>query len=184
MIQPIYLYGSEVLREKAAPADLSKKEELTALLQDLRDTLARSEGCGLAAPQIGVSLRVLIVDGDEMQDVYPYLKGFKRSMINPEVLEESKEQCEYDEGCLSIPGVYCSVRRPVSMKVRYWDENLQERVEVFDKFACRMIQHEMSHLDGVLFTDLVAPIRRKMISKKLMNISHGKVATRYNSKVK
>lgn len=184
MIQPIYLYGSEVLREKAAPADITKKEELTALLQDLRDTLARSEGCGLAAPQIGVSLRVLIVDGDEMQDVYPYLKGFKRSMINPEVLEESSEQCEYDEGCLSIPGVYCSVRRPVSMKVRYWDENFTEKVEVFDKFGCRMIQHEMSHLDGVLFTDLVAPIRRKMISKKLVNISHGKVATRYNSKVK
>lgn len=184
MIQPIYLYGSEVLRQKAAPADLSKKEELSALIQDLRDTLARSEGVGLAAPQIGVSLRVLIVDGDEMKDVYPYLKGFRRAMINPEILEESDTQCEYDEGCLSIPGVYCAVRRPESIKVRYWDENLTERVEVFDKFACRMVQHEMSHLDGVLFTDLVAPIRRKMITKKLVNISHGKVATRYNSKVK
>ncbi len=184
MIQPIYLYGSEVLRQKAAPADISKKEELTTLIADLRDTLARSEGCGLAAPQIGVSLRVLIVDGDEMQDVYPYLKGFKRAMINPEVLEESEVQCEYDEGCLSIPGVYCAVRRPASMKVRYVDENFETREEVFDKFACRMIQHEMSHLDGVLFTDLVAPIRRKMISKKLVNISHGKVATRYNSKIK
>ena len=184
MIQPIYLYGSEVLRAKAAPADPSKKEELTQLLADLRDTLARSEGCGLAAPQIGVSLRVLIVDGDEMQDVYPYLKGFKRAMINPEVLEESAEQCEYEEGCLSVPGVYCSVRRPCSIKVRYLDENLEQKEEVFDKFACRMIQHEMSHLDGVLFTDLVAPIRRKMITKKLVNIAHGKVATRYNSKVK
>ena len=184
MIQPIYLYGSEVLRQKAAEADLSKKEELTALIADLRDTLARSEGCGLAAPQIGVSLRVLVVDGDEMQDVYPYLKGFKRVMINPTVLEESSEQCEYEEGCLSVPGVYCSVRRPVSMKVRYWDETFTQQEEVFDKFGCRMVQHEMSHLDGVLFTDLVAPIRRKMISKKLVNISHGKVATRYNSKVK
>ena len=184
MIQPIYLYGSEVLRQKAAEADLSKKEELTALIADLRDTLARSEGCGLAAPQIGVSLRVLVVDGDEMQDVYPYLKGFKRVMINPTVLEESSEQCEYEEGCLSVPGVYCSVRRPVSMKVRYWDETFTQQEEVFDKFGCRMVQHEMSHLDGVLFTDLVAPIRRKMISKKLVNISHGKVATRYNSKIK
>lgn len=184
MIQPIYLYGSEVLREKAAPADLSKKEELTALIQDLRDTLKRSEGCGLAAPQIGVSLRVLIVDGDEMEEVYPYLKGFKRVMINPEVIEESSAQCEYEEGCLSVPGVYCTVRRPESIKVRYWDETFTEKEEVFDKFGCRMVQHEMSHLDGILFTDLVAPIRRKMISKKLLNISHGKVATRYNAKVK
>lgn len=184
MIQPIYLYGSEVLREKAAPADLTKKEELTALIQDLRDTLKRSEGCGLAAPQIGVSLRVLIVDGDEMEEVYPYLKGFKRVMINPEVIEESSAQCEYEEGCLSVPGVYCTVRRPESIKVRYWDETFTEKEEVFDKFGCRMVQHEMSHLDGILFTDLVAPIRRKMISKKLLNISHGKVATRYNAKVK
>ena len=184
MIQPIYLYGSEVLREKAADADLGRKEELTKLIADLRDTLERSEGCGLAAPQIGVSLRVLIVDGDVMQDVYPYLKGFRRTMINPVVLEESEEQGEYEEGCLSVPGVYCSVRRPTRIKVRYFDENFVERVEELDKFACRMVQHEMSHLDGVLFTDLVAPIRRKMISKKLLNISHGKVATRYNSKVK
>ena len=184
MIQPIYLYGSEVLRAKAAEADLSKREELTQLIADLKDTLERSEGCGLAAPQIGVSLRVLIVDGDVMQDVYPYLKGFKRTIINPQVLEESPEQCEYEEGCLSVPGVYCNVRRPASVKLRYWGEDFQEHVENFDKFAARMIQHEMSHLDGVLFTDLVAPIRRKMIAKKLVNISHGKVSTRYNTKVK
>ena len=184
MIQPIYLYGSEVLRAKAAPANLENREELTKLIQDLRDTLQRSEGCGLAAPQIGVSQRVLIVDGDEMEEVYPYLKGFKRVMINPEVIEESREQCEYEEGCLSVPGVYCSVRRPERITVRYWDETFTEREETFDKFACRMIQHEMSHLDGILFTDLVAPIRRKMIAKKLLNISHGKVATRYNAKIK
>ncbi len=184
MIQPIYLYGSEVLRAKAAEADLSKRDELTQLITDLKDTLERSEGCGLAAPQIGVSLRVLIVDGDVMQDVYPYLKGFKRTIINPQVLEESPEQCEYEEGCLSVPGVYCNVRRPASVKLRYWGEDFQEHVENFDKFAARMIQHEMSHLDGVLFTDLVAPIRRKMIAKKLVNISHGKVSTRYNTKVK
>lgn len=184
MIQPIYLYGSEVLRAKAAEADLSKRDELTQLITDLKDTLERSEGCGLAAPQIGVSLRVLIVDGDVMQDVYPYLKGFKRTIINPQVLEESPEQCEYEEGCLSVPGVYCNVRRPESVKLRYWDGDFQEHVETFDKFSARMIQHEMSHLDGVLFTDLVAPIRRKMIAKKLVNISHGKVSTRYNAKVK
>lgn len=184
MIQPIYLYGSDVLRAKAAPADLNDKERLTALIQDMKDTLAKAEGCGLAAPQIGVSERVLIVDGDVMADIYDYLKGFSRVMINPVVLEESPRKCEYNEGCLSVPGIYADVRRPESITVEYYDENFEKKTEHLDKFAARMVQHEMSHLDGVLFTDLVAPIRRKMIAKKLQNISHGKVGTHYNSKIK
>ena len=184
MIQPIYLYGSEVLRLKAAQANIEKKEELTALVNDLWDTLARAEGCGLAAPQIGVSLRVLVVDGDVMSDVYDYLAGFKRVMINPVVISESGEQCEFNEGCLSVPGIYGDVRRPAEITVEYYDGNFEKVTEKFDRFACRMVQHEMSHLDGVLFTDLVAPIRRKMIAKKLMGISRGKVGTHYNSKIK
>ncbi|MCQ2178630.1 MAG: peptide deformylase [Bacteroidales bacterium] len=184
MIQPIYLFGSEVLRANAAEADLSKKEELTALVTDLWDTLGRADGCGLAAPQIGVSKRVLVVDGDIMSDVYDYLSGFKRVMINPVVVESSEKECEYNEGCLSVPGIYADVRRPERITVEYYNEKFEKVTETFDKFACRMVQHEMSHLDGVLFTDLVAPIRRKMISKKLSNIAHGKVGTRYNSKVK
>ena len=184
MIQPIYLYGSEVLRKVAPEADLTQKDFLTNLITDLKDTLARSEGCGLAAPQIGVSLRVLVVDGDVMADVYDYLKGFFRVMINPVIVEQSQSRCEYNEGCLSVPGIYADVARPESMTVRYYDENFEQKTETFDKFACRMIQHEMSHLDGVLFTDLVAPIRKKIISKKLMNIAKGKVSTRYNSKIR
>lgn len=184
MIQPIYLYGSEVLRARAAEADLTQKEELTRLVQDLRDTLAVSDGCGLAAPQIGVSLRVLVVDGDVMTDVYPYLKGFKRVMINPVVVEQSTRRCEYNEGCLSIPGIYADVVRPESMTVQYYDENLQSVTERLDKFACRMVQHEMSHLDGQLFTDMVTPIRKKLLAGKLQNIARGKVSTRYNSKIK
>ena len=184
MIQPIYLYGSEVLRARAQEADLSRKEELTQLITDLKDTLAKADGCGLAAPQIGVSLRVLIVDGTVMADVYDYLAEFKRVMINPIVLEESENKCEYNEGCLSIPGIYADVVRPESMTVRYYNENFEEVTERFDKFACRMIQHEMSHLDGVVFTDLVAPIRKKMLAKKLQNISRGKVSTRYKAKIR
>lgn len=184
MIQPIYLYGSEVLRANAAEADLAKKEELTALVADLWDTLAKAEGCGLAAPQIGVSKRVLVVDGDSMSDVYDYLTGFKRVMINPVVVESSEKACEYNEGCLSVPGIYADVRRPESITVEYYNEKFEKVTEKLDKFACRMVQHEMSHLDGVLFTDLVAPIRRKMIAKKLTNIAHGKVGTRYNAKIK
>ena len=89
MVRPIYLYGSEVLRETAQPADLGRKEEIAALVEDLWDTLKASDGCGLAAPQIGVSLRVVVVDGDIMSDVYPYLKGFRRTFVNPVVLSES-----------------------------------------------------------------------------------------------
>ena len=184
MIRPIYLYGSEVLREKAAEAEQSKKEELSALVTDLWETLAVSEGCGLAAPQIGESLRVCVVDGDVMQDIYPYLKGFKRTFINPVIIEKSEESSTYNEGCLSLPGIYCDVQRPARIKVEYYDADLNPQCEEFDKFAARMIQHEFSHLDGVLFTDLVAPIRRKLIGKKLQRISAGKVGTRYKSKIK
>ena len=184
MIQAIYLYGSEVLRKVAAPADLTDKEALKTLVQDLWDTLDHSEGCGLAAPQIGVSQRVAVVNGDIMADIYPYLKGFRRTFINPVVISESETMCEYNEGCLSIPGIYCDVRRPEALTVEYYDENLEKKTETFDKFAARMIQHEFSHLDGQLFTDIVAPIRRKMLSKKLLGISHGKVSTSYKAKIK
>ena len=184
MIKPIYLYGAEVLRRKAEPADLKDKDGIAALVQDLKDTLVRADGCGLAAPQIGVSLRVVIVDGDVVADTYDYLKGFRRTLINPEIIEESDEQVTYSEGCLSIPGIYCDVVRPKKMKVRYYNEDLQQVEEEFDNFACRMIQHEMSHLDGDLFTDHAAPIRKKMISSKLQNILKGKVHPHYNSKLR
>lgn len=184
MIRPIYLYGAEVLRQQASPADLDKKEELKQLIEDLKDTLAESEGCGLAAPQIGVPLRVLVVDGDVMTDVYVYLAGFKRVMINPVILEQSSRTCEYNEGCLSVPGLYADVTRPDSITVQYYDQNFQQVTEKLDRFACRMVQHEMSHLDGVLFTDLVPPIRKKMLSGKLHGISKGKVTPRYKYKLR
>lgn len=184
MIKPIYLYGSGVLRQKAAEADLSNKEELKQLVTDLWDTLAASEGCGLAAPQIGASLRVVVVDGDVMTDVYDYLQGFKRTFINPVIVEESDEKTTYNEGCLSVPGVYCDVLRPKKIKVEYYDGNFEKKTEEFDNFAARMVQHEFSHLDGVLFTDLVAPIRKKLVVKKLQRIASGKVPTRYNSKIR
>ena len=184
MIKPIYLYGAEVLRQKASEANLNDREAIAALVQDLKDTLVRADGCGLAAPQIGASQRVVIVDGDVVSDTYPYLKDFRRTLINPEILEESPEQVTYSEGCLSIPGIYCDVLRPKKIKVRYYNEALEEVTEEFDNFAARMIQHELSHLDGDLFTDHAAPIRKKMISSKLLNITKGKVHPHYNSKLR
>ncbi len=182
MILPIYLYGSEVLRNENKEADLQDKEGLAKLISDMKDTLKVADGCGLAAPQVGVNLRVVIVDGRELSDTYDYLADFERVMINPVVLEESEETCEYSEGCLSIPGVYAEVSRPSKIKVEYYDENLQKVVEEFDRFACRMVQHELSHLEGNLFVDNVSPIRRKMLVRKLQAISKGSVQTRYKSK--
>ena len=184
MIQPIYLYGSEVLRRKAEPVDLADREGIRALVQDLKDTLANADGCGLAAPQIGVSKRVVIVDAAGLEENYPYLDGFRRTLINPVITAQSERLCEYNEGCLSIPGIYADVRRPDSVTVEYYNEDLEKVSETFDRFACRMIQHELSHLEGDLFTDHVVPIRRKMIGKKLQNIAHGHVAARYNTKIK
>ena len=182
MILPIYLYGAEVLRNENKEADLTDKEALLKLIEDMKDTLKVADGCGLAAPQVGVNLRVVIVDGRELTDTYDYLHDFFRVMVNPVVLEESEETCEFSEGCLSVPGVYAEVRRPSRIKVEYYNENLEKVVEEFDRFGCRMVQHELSHLEGNLFVDNISPIRRKMIARKLQAISRGAVQTRYKSK--
>lgn len=182
MILPIYLYGSEKLRAENMEADLQDKEGLAKLIADMKETLMVADGCGLAAPQVGVNLRVVIVDGTDLSDTYDYLKYFRRTMINPVVLEESEETCEFSEGCLSVPGIYAEVTRPSKIKVEYYNEDLEKVVEEFDRFACRMVQHELSHLEGNLFVDNVSPIRRKMILRKLQAISKGTVQTRYKSK--
>ena len=185
MILPIYIYGSEVLREQASEIDLEKvdKEELAKFIADMYETMYKAEGVGLAAPQVGKSLKLAIVDGNDLADVYPYLKGFKRTMINPEILEFSEDTVEYAEGCLSVPNINCNVVRPCKVKVRYLNEKLEEVVEEFDKFGSRMVQHELDHLAGTLFTDHAAPIRKKMISSKLHNIARGKVSTFYKTKL-
>ena len=182
MILPIYLYGSEVLRRENVDVDLNDKEGIATLLENMWETLAVADGCGLAAPQVGVNKNLVIVDGHELSDSYDYLHDFVRVMINPVVLEESEETCEYSEGCLSVPGIYAEVTRPSKIKVEYYNEKLEKVVEEFDKFGCRMVQHELSHLDGSLFVDEVSPIRRKMIARKLQAISKGAVQTRYKSK--
>ena len=182
MILPIYLYGAEVLRNENVDVDLNDKESILKLIEDMKDTLKVADGCGLAAPQVGVNKRVVIVDGRELSDTYEYLHDFVRIMINPVVLEESEQTCEYSEGCLSVPGVYAEVIRPSKIKVEYYNENFEKVVEEFDRFGCRMVQHELSHLEGNLFVDNISPIRRKMIARKLQSISKGAVQTRYKSK--
>ncbi len=185
MILPIYLFGSEVLRKKAEEVDFNnvEKEELKQFILDMQETMKKADGVGLAAPQVGKSIRVLIVDGSDIAETYDYLKGFKRVMINPVVLEESAEKVEYSEGCLSVPGIHCDIVRPKRIKISYYDENLVKKEEELDKFACRMVQHELDHLEGVIFVDKAAPVRKKMISGKLNNITKGKTDTSYKVKL-
>jgi peptide deformylase len=182
MILPIYLYGADVLRAENKDVDLNDKETVLKLVEDMKETLKVADGCGLAAPQVGVNLNLVIVDGRDLTETYDYLRDFFRVMINPVVLEESEDTCEFSEGCLSVPGVYAEVRRPSKIKVEYYNENFEKVVEEFDRFGCRMVQHELSHLEGNLFVDNISPIRRKMITRKLQAISKGAVQTRYKSK--
>ena len=182
MILPIYLYGAEVLREQTR--NVEKGEGLGTLIADMWETLDNAEGVGLAAPQIGKAIRLLIVDGTPLAEDLSYLSDFKRIMINPEVVEESEEMATYSEGCLSIPDIHLDVTRPERIKVKYMNENFEEVVEEFREYACRIVQHEMDHLNGVMFVDRAAPIRRKMIGSKLFNISKGKVRADYKTKLK
>ena len=182
MILPIYIYGSQVLRAKAQEVDPGAEENLKQFVDDMVETMHHADGCGLAAPQVGVSKRVLVVDGNELRDRFPELEGFHREMINPVVLETSEETSSYEEGCLSIPGVDAEIVRPKKIKVKYLDVDLAQREEEFDDFAARMVQHELDHLDGIVFTDRATPIRKKMIAGKLMNITRGKVRAAYRVK--
>ena len=150
---PIYLYGSEVLRRPAEEADLNDREGLTALLEDMKETLRSADGCGLAAPQVGKSLRVLIVDGTVVSDVYDYLKDFRRTMINPVLLEESRETREYSEGCLSVPGINGEVERPKKIEVMAYDRNGRRFLLKAEGFLANICCHEFDHLDGILFID-------------------------------
>ena len=188
MILPIYVYGSDVLREKAKAVDINApgiKEEIKKLVEDMFETMYQADGVGLAAPQIGKLIRVLVVDGAPLaDDDSPELKEFKRALINPVVLEESEETVEYSEGCLSIPDIHADVARPEKIKVKYLDENLEHKEEFFEGFACRMVQHEMDHLDGILFVERIAPIRKKMIQSKLNNIKSGKKRAAYKTLLK
>ena len=115
------MYGSNVLRDENVDVDLNDKEGIAKLLSDMKETLAAADGCGLAAPQVGVNKNLVIVDGRDLSDTYDGLHDFVRVMINPVVLEESEQTCEYSEGCLSVPGVYAEVTRPSKIKVEYYN---------------------------------------------------------------
>ncbi len=182
MILPIYLFGQSVLR-KATEDVTPETEGIASLITNMQETLAKAEGCGLAAPQVGKSLRLFIIDANGMEETYPECAGFEQVFINPEILEESAEKIAYDEGCLSLPGIYESVTRPKTIRIKYLDANFKEHIETLTDFRARIFQHEFDHLQGHIFTDRIAPLRKQFLQTSLNKIAKGKNVPKYKCKV-
>lgn len=181
MILPIYLYGQSVLR-KVTEDITPDYPELETLIQNMWETLAQAEGVGLAAPQIGLPIRLVIIDLDPLADEYPEYKDFRKVYINAHIIETSEETDSMEEGCLSIPGVHEKVTRPSRIRVQYMDENFQEHDEWVGGFLARAMQHEFDHLEGKVFSDHLSPLRRQMNKNKLGNLVKGNVSCAYKTK--
>ncbi|MDH6304083.1 peptide deformylase [Parabacteroides sp. PF5-5] len=181
MILPIYLYGQAVLRKETeeVPKDYSGLKELVA---NMFETMYHADGVGLAAPQVGLSIRLFVVDGDVMGDDFPECRGFKRAMINPVIVERSEEEIALEEGCLSIPGIHEKVSRPAKIRIKYMDEDFVEHEETIDGFAARIVQHEYEHLEGHVFIDNISPIRKQLNKGKLNTIIKGTANCSYRVK--
>ena len=156
--------------------------DLKTLVANMFETMYHAEGVGLAAPQVGLSIQLLVIDGDVLSDDFPECKGFKRVMINPVFLEKSEETTALEEGCLSLPGIHEKVSRSVSIRVKYFDENWVEHEEAIHGFAARIVQHECEHLTGHVFIDNISAIRRQLDRGKLNNIIKGTVRCSYRAK--
>ncbi len=180
MVLPVYVYGMSVLRKVAReiPEDY---EGLGQLIGDLFDTMHASDGVGLAAPQVGKSLRIFVVDTSPMSENRdePGLQDFRKVFINPVILEEHGDPWAFEEGCLSLPQIREEVVRPPFVRIEYYDENWELREEEYTGIRARVIQHEYDHLEGKLFVDKINPIRRKLITPRLNAISRGKVDCDY-----
>jgi len=181
MILSIYLYGQSVLRKEAEEVPLDYPE-LKQLISNMYDTMHNADGVGLAAPQVGLPIQLLVIDASVMEEDYPECKGLKRTMINPNITEESAETVSLEEGCLSLPGVHEKVERANKIKINYLDENFASQEEVFEGFAARIVQHECEHLEGGLFIDNISPIRKQLTKGKLNNLVKGAVRCSYKTK--
>ncbi|MBN1182722.1 MAG: peptide deformylase [Bacteroidales bacterium] len=182
MILPIVLYGSPILRKKASPID-KNYEGFKQLVEDMFETMETSDGVGLAAPQIGKSIQLFVIDATAYEDDDPSVKGFRKTFINPEIYERGGELKLFNEGCLSLPGIREDVSRPEKIKMRYFDENFVEHDEEFDGVKARIIQHEYDHLEGILFPDKLQPLKRRLLNGKLNNIVKGKVDVNYRVRI-
>ncbi len=183
MILPIYVYGQPVLRKVAS--DITPDyPELKQLIQDMFQTLDNSNGVGLAAPQIGKAIRLVVIDLDILKDEFPEYEGFRKVFINAHILEyDDTQESRMEEGCLSIPGLSENVVRPTRIHVKYMDENFVEHDEWVEGYKARVMQHEFDHLEGIMYVDKVNALRKNMIGSKLKNIMKGKFRCSYRTKV-
>jgi peptide deformylase len=172
MTYPIVIYGHPMLRKIAV--EINKDYPgLDQLIEDLFETMYHSEGMGLAAPQIGKSIRIFVIDGTPVAEDEPSLAGFKKAFVNANISERCGDMQPMNEGCLSIPGLREEVMRESHIRISYYDESWQYHDEVFDGYKARIIQHEYDHLEGILFTDKVSPLKRRLLKGKLTAISKG-----------
>lgn len=181
MILPIYTYGSPVLKQENVNIDQTYPE-LQQLISDMYDTMANAQGVGLAAPQVGKSIRMFVIDLTPFAEDQPEFKDFKKTFINPEILERYGDKEAYNEGCLSFPKLYETVYRESKIKIKYFDENFVEHTDDFDGILARVIQHEYDHVEAKLFVERLSPIRRKLIYSKLKKLERGDFATFYKTK--
>lgn len=181
MILPIYTYGQSVLR-KVAEDITPDYPELKELIANMFETMSRAEGVGLAAPQIGLPIRVVTIDLDVLSDEMPEYKDFRKAYINAHILDKEGEEVNMEEGCLSLPGIHESVKRKNRIHVKYLDEDLQEHDEWVEGYLARVMQHEFDHLDGKMFIDHLSPLRKQMIKGKLNALLKGKAHCTYKVK--
>lgn len=156
---------------------------LQQLVADMFETLKASDGVGLAAPQIGLSIRIFVVDASPFADEKPQLADFKKVFINAQIVERTGEKEYFNEGCLSIPGIHEDVLRETKIRIKYLDESFQPHDEYFDDIPARIIQHEYDHLEGMVFTDRVSPIRKQLLKSKLSAILKGRFEANYKFKM-
>ena len=179
MIYPIVAYGDPVLKKVASDID-KDKIDVKKLAAEMFDTMYEAHGVGLAAPQIGKSIRIFVVDAEPMDE--EECVGFKKVFVNPEIIEEFGEDWTFNEGCLSIPDIREDVVRAEGIVIRYFDENWVEHEEEYEGLKARVIQHEYDHIEGILFTDHISAFRKRLLKGKLTNISKGKIEESYKMK--
>jgi len=180
MILPIYAYGQPVLKKMAAPIG-PDYPDLATIIANMWETMYHAEGVGLAAPQVGMPIRLFVIDTLQLEkeDKKDKEPGFKKVFINAQMLDETGPEWTYEEGCLSIPNIRGDVVRPPVIRLRYLDDNFQEHEETFSGVNARVIQHEYDHIEGVLFVERLKPLKKRLIQRKLENIRVGKVNTDY-----
>ena len=176
MIYPIVAYGDPVLRKVGATVE-KDYPQLKELIENMFETMYESHGVGLAAPQIGKATNLFIIDSSRFEDEkYP---DVKKVFINAEILEETGDKWDFEEGCLSIPHIRENVKRHETLRIRYQDENFETHEETYDGIVARVIQHEYDHVKGIMFVDRLSELKKRLLKNKLINISKGGVRVDY-----